>query len=106
LPGVGKLFRSDSDDITQRNLIIFITARTLNPDGTDYREVVDPRVLNEMGVLPSDIPGYDISEKEREQLRRLEEIRIKENESERSAKAKARIKKYDNKKIQSDSDAK
>jgi len=106
LPGVGKLFRSDSDDITQRNLIIFITARTLNPDGTDYREVVDPRVLNEMGVLPSDIPGYDISEKEREQLRRLEEIRIKENESERSAKAEALIKKYDNKKIQSDSDAK
>jgi type IV pilus assembly protein PilQ len=106
LPGVGKLFRSDSDDITQRNLIIFITARTLNPDGTDYREVVDPRVLNEMGVLPSDIPGYDISEKEREQIRRLEEIRIKENESERSAKAKALIKKYDNKKIQSDSDAK
>jgi hypothetical protein len=59
-----------------------------------------------MGVLPSDIPGYDISEKEREQLRRLEEIRIKENESERSAKAEALIKKYDNKKIQSDSDAK
>lgn len=95
LPGVGKLFRSDTDDITQRNLIIFITARTLNPDGTDYRDIVDPRVLDEMGVVPSEVPGYKIPEKEREQLRRLEKIRIEKSETERSARTKARIEKYE-----------
>lgn len=95
LPGVGQLFRSDTDDVTQRNLIIFITAKTLNPDGTDYREIVDPRVLDEMGFVPSEVPGYKIPEKEREQLRRLEEIRIEKSETERSARTKTRIEKYE-----------
>ncbi len=91
LPGVGKLFRSDSDDITQRNLIIFITAKVLNPDGTDYREVVDPRTLDEMAITPSELPGYQVSEEERKLLDQLETIRSKASEAERAAKLRARI---------------
>jgi type IV pilus assembly protein PilQ len=105
LPGVGKLFRSDTDDITQRNLIIFITAKTLNPDGTDYRDIVDPRILDDMGIVPSELPGYDITAAERKQLRRLEQIRMEENEAERSAKANAIIKQYEEKTNQLDSDS-
>ncbi len=96
LPGVGRLFRSDSDDIVQRNLIIFITARTLNPDGSDYREIIDPRVLNDMGIVPEDVPGYQIPQDELQQLRRLEEIRIEEREAERSARANAIIHQHEN----------
>lgn len=91
LPGVGKLFRSNSDSVTQRNLIIFITAKILNPDGSDYRDVVDPRVLDDMKIVPSELPGYEIPEEERALLRRLEEIRSEKTWSERSAQLNAQI---------------
>lgn len=58
IPGIGNLFKSKTDSIDQRNLIIFITARTLNPDGSTYEEVIDPRVLAEMGITNRDVPGY------------------------------------------------
>ena len=56
-------------------MIIFITAKTLDPDGSDYRDVIDPRVLNEMQILPSDLPGYDLSEDELHVIERLEKLR-------------------------------
>lgn len=93
LPGIGRLFKSDIDVLTQRNLIIFITARTLNPDGSDYREIIDPRTLDQMSITPSDVPGYQVSEKEKEQLRQLEDLRLRSVEARRNAKLAAEIQK-------------
>src|SRR5690606_1635199 len=50
IPGIGRLFRSDSKDNDKRNLIIFLTARTLNPDGTSFEEIIDPRLIRNMGL--------------------------------------------------------
>lgn len=58
LPGVGRLFTSKSDTIEKRNLVIFITAKTLDPDGSTYQDVIDPRTIDRMGLVKSDIPGY------------------------------------------------
>jgi type IV pilus assembly protein PilQ len=76
LPGLGRLFRSNSDTIEQRNLIIFITAKTLNPDGSTYRDIIDPRVIDRMGIVPSELPGYNLSAEEKDLLDRLEAYRI------------------------------
>ncbi|MEM7790475.1 MAG: secretin N-terminal domain-containing protein [Verrucomicrobiota bacterium] len=75
LPGVGRFFRSESDTKTARNLIIFITAKTLNPDGSTYEDVVDPRVLNEMGITPSEIPGYKLTPEEETAMKELQDFR-------------------------------
>ena len=40
--------------------MIFITAKTLDSSGATYKDVLDPRVLHEMKVLPSEIPGYQV----------------------------------------------
>ena len=64
LPGMGKLFRSKNDTITHRNLIIFITAKTLNPDGSSYKDVFSPTMLNTMGIKSSDVPGHEVPEPE------------------------------------------
>lgn len=91
IPGLGRLFSSESDQIEQRNLIIFLTAKTLNPDGSTYRDVVDPRVLESMDILPQDLPGYDIPDPEQERLDRLEEMRKDRRTSERLNKLDGQI---------------
>ena len=64
VPIVGKLFRSKSDDEFKRNLIIFITAKTLNPDGSTYEDVFSSRALSDLNITPSDVPGYEIPDSE------------------------------------------
>lgn len=66
LPGVGRLFRSNTDTLDGRNLVIFITAKVLNPDGSSYEEVFDEQTLNEMGISERDIPGFEISNTEKQ----------------------------------------
>ncbi|MGB0408458.1 MAG: type II secretion system protein GspD [Opitutales bacterium] len=95
LPGVGRLFRSNTDSEQKRNLIIFITAQTLNPDGSTYRDVIDPRILNEMGIVPSDLPGYALSLEERELLRRLEDYRSQARNLERIGGTQSKIQAID-----------
>lgn len=75
LPGLGRLFRSNTDRIEQRNLIIFITARTLNPDGSTYRDIIDPRVLERMEITPQEIPGYQLTPEHKALLDELETYR-------------------------------
>ncbi|HEU5078197.1 MAG TPA: secretin N-terminal domain-containing protein [Opitutaceae bacterium] len=58
IPGLGRLFRSDGNDKTTRNLIVFITARTLKPDGASVGEVFDPRMIREMKISKDELPGY------------------------------------------------
>ncbi|MEO0510848.1 MAG: secretin N-terminal domain-containing protein [Verrucomicrobiota bacterium] len=91
LPGVGRLFNSTSDNLDLRNLIIFITAKTLNPDGSTYEDIVDPRMLDEMGIVPSELPGYTVTEEERELLDLLKAYRIEAKLAESTGKTAAEI---------------
>ncbi len=58
IPGLGRLFRSNSKDETKRNLLVFITARTLSPGGGTYQDVFDPRAIKDMNLRRDEIPGY------------------------------------------------
>ncbi len=58
IPGLGRLFKSDSLDDSYRNLLIFITARTVSADGAEIGEVFDPRVIRRMNLKREDLPGY------------------------------------------------
>ncbi len=58
IPGLGKLFKHDSANVTSRNLVIFITAKVLSPEDATYKEVFDPRQIKSMEIQPEDIPGY------------------------------------------------
>lgn len=71
IPLLGELFQHSSKSTTRRNLIIFITAKTLNADGTTYKDIIDPRTLYDMGILPNEIPGYQLPS---EQVQAYEDI--------------------------------
>ncbi len=58
IPGIGKLFSSDGKDTTLHNLVVFITARTLRPDGGETGEVFDPRMIREMKITKEELPGF------------------------------------------------
>ncbi len=58
LPLLGQLFRSDSNDLTKTNLIIFITAKTINSEGAPAEEIFDSRNIREMGVKRDELPGF------------------------------------------------
>jgi len=58
IPGLGHLFRSKSNNDTARNLLIFITAKTVSPDGAPIGEVFDPRVVRASGIKANQLPGY------------------------------------------------
>jgi type IV pilus assembly protein PilQ len=92
LPGFGRLFKSNSTNVETNNLIIFITAKTLNPDGSTYRDVVDPRVLDQMEIDPTELPGYQIGPAALDQLQQLEAHRIAKSRGQASALRKARLK--------------
>ncbi|TVP77092.1 MAG: hypothetical protein EA353_11115 [Puniceicoccaceae bacterium] len=75
LPLVGKLFSRTSVTDDKRNLIIFLTAKTLNPDGTTYRDIIDPRMLEDVDHVESETPGYRVPGSELELLRNAEAVR-------------------------------
>lgn len=58
IPYLGKLFSSDSKDLTFHNLVVFITARTLRPDGASTGEIFDPRMIREMKISKEELPGF------------------------------------------------
>lgn len=75
IPLAGRLFRHESKSDSRRNLIIFITAKTLNPDGSTYDEIFDPRVLNQLGITDQDVPGYVLSPEEARLIREVRSTR-------------------------------
>ncbi|MGE9294170.1 MAG: secretin N-terminal domain-containing protein [Puniceicoccales bacterium] len=78
IPLIGELFTNtskDSDNNTVSDLLIFITARTLNPDGTTYKEMVDPRILDRMRITDSEIPDYRLPAPEGNQLQQVLDMR-------------------------------
>ena len=58
LPLVGRLFSSKNHDVSNRNLLIFITAKTLSSEGAEAGEVFDPRVIRSMNLRKDELPGY------------------------------------------------
>lgn len=58
IPGLGRLFKHNAKSLDKRNLIIFITAKTLAADGSTYRDVFSQRTLFDMGIKSRDLPGY------------------------------------------------
>lgn len=58
IPGLGRLFRSDSTSKRQQNMLVFITARTVKPDGGTAGEIFDPRMIREMKLGKDELPGF------------------------------------------------
>lgn len=58
LPLIGRLFSSKNHDVSNRNLLIFITAKTLSSEGADAGTVFDPRVIRAMNLRKDELPGY------------------------------------------------
>lgn len=50
IPGLGKLFRHQSKEITQLNLLIFITARVLPGETADFEDVFSEDAMGRAGV--------------------------------------------------------
>ena len=75
IPVLGKLFKYNEDSTDETNLVIFVTAKILNPDGTTYKDMIDPRVLDKMELLDSDVPGYKVPRTELQRIERLKQLR-------------------------------
>ena len=91
LPFLGQLFRSDVSNEASTNLIIFLTAKTLNPDGSTYADVIDPRQLEVMQLTPAQIPGYEVPADELELIHSIEAKRAQEISKEYKSKINTAI---------------
>jgi type IV pilus assembly protein PilQ len=58
LPGIGRLFRSDTTDKQGTNLIIFITAKTLSADGAPTEQVFESERVRELQMRREELPGH------------------------------------------------
>lgn len=58
LPGIGRFFRSESKEDSGKNLLIFITARSVNIEEPKVQDIFDPRRVRAAGISESDLPGY------------------------------------------------
>jgi type IV pilus assembly protein PilQ len=58
IPLLGRLFRSDNKSAAVRNLLIFITARTVSAEGAPIEEVFDSRNVRATGMKRDELPGY------------------------------------------------
>lgn len=58
IPVLGNLFKSKSKSEMRKNLVIFITAKTLDNEGAKIEDVFDPRAIRSMGIKKEDLPGY------------------------------------------------
>ena len=58
IPLLGRLFRSDSNDVQSTNLIIFITAKTISAEGASVEQVFESSRVRELQMRRSDLPGH------------------------------------------------
>ncbi|MSU23239.1 MAG: hypothetical protein EXS32_05370 [Opitutus sp.] len=58
IPGLGRLFRSDSKDEQVRNLIIFITAKTVPAEGAPVEMLFESERVRQLNIKREDLPGY------------------------------------------------
>ncbi|HNX05744.1 MAG TPA: type II and III secretion system protein, partial [Opitutales bacterium] len=95
IPVLGRLFRSDSDSTDRRNLIIFITAKTLNPEGGSYKDVVSEQSMLDMGLTDADVPGHQVSGEEAELMRRLQAARAQRERAANEARMRVELQQID-----------
>jgi type IV pilus assembly protein PilQ len=58
IPVIGYLFKTKATSKSATNLLIFITAKTVDVDGAPVNKVFDPRWIRDAGIKKSDLPGY------------------------------------------------
>jgi len=58
IPVLGHLFHSDNNNESKQNLLIFITAKSIDPEGGSVGDVFDPRVTRDNGLQKDELPGY------------------------------------------------
>jgi type IV pilus assembly protein PilQ len=58
IPVLGRLFRSNSRDVTTTNLLIFVTAKTISSEGAPIEQVFNSKQLRDMSLRREDLPGY------------------------------------------------
>jgi type IV pilus assembly protein PilQ len=58
IPVLGRLFSSNDDSGSAQELLIFITAKSINPQGGSVSDVFDPRVVRDVSVRKDEMPGY------------------------------------------------
>jgi len=58
IPVLGRLFSSDDDSGSGQELLIFITAKSINPQGGSVSDVFDPRVVRDVEIRKDEMPGY------------------------------------------------
>jgi type IV pilus assembly protein PilQ len=58
IPVLGRLFRSDTSNMEQTNLIIFITAKTVNAEGAAVEQIFESGRVRELQMTREDLPGF------------------------------------------------
>ncbi len=58
VPGLGRFFRSDGKNSITRNLIIFITAKTISAEGAPLEQTFDSSRVRQLDMKREDLPGY------------------------------------------------
>ncbi len=58
LPLLGRLFKTDGKNETSTNLIIFITAKTLSPEGAPIEQIFNSSDVRAMDIKSEDLPGF------------------------------------------------
>jgi type IV pilus assembly protein PilQ len=77
IPFLGRLFREDADTGSKRNLVIFITAKILDAEGSTYKDVLSKQNIMDMGLTDSAIPGYEMNDTENDLYNRIQNAREK-----------------------------
>jgi type IV pilus assembly protein PilQ len=93
IPFLGRLFRSDSDTTDRRNLVIFITAKILDPEGSTYKDVIPQQHLIDMGVGESDIPGFQPDAEQAALYERLQKAKDDADKADQDARARIQLEK-------------
>lgn len=58
IPVLGYLFKQKSKNATTTNLLIFITAKSINAEGAPVEQIFDSRQIRSMGLSRDELPGY------------------------------------------------
>jgi len=81
IPVLGRLFSSETTRRGYTNQIIFITASLLNPQTTDYQDVVGIERLNQMGLTDREIQGIGARQMSEQEMLLQQAIRRARNEA-------------------------
>jgi type IV pilus assembly protein PilQ len=58
IPVLGRLFSSTNKDTEITNLIIFITAKSIDAEGAGVEEIFNPQQVRDLNIRREELPGY------------------------------------------------